>query len=143
MLGNGKKAGVPDWIAVGHAFVAENHDPIAPRVELSGYDITFSDANLFEKSAVASLTKMRGFAIDEMGDKETPEVYLGFVVYAGYTDKLWRWTGQMAGKDIWAKYDLRAEEPKEEQPGLELVPDGDEDSEDIEENDEEGNDFDE
>lgn len=66
---------------------------------------------------------MRGFAIDEMGDAENPDVYLGFVIYTGYTDKLWRWAGQMAGKDIWAKFDLRAIEEEATQPGLTLVGD--------------------
>lgn len=144
-LSNGKKSGIPEWIAAAHAFVAENHDRVTPKVELSGYDITFSDESLFEKNAVATLCKMRGFAVDEMGDAENPDVYLGFVIYTGYTDKLWRWGGQMAGKDIWAKFDLRTvEEEKEEQPGLTLVGDDEEEDEIEEEEDTEiDGDFDE
>ena len=129
----GKKAGMPDWVAAALAFVAENHDTVTPDVTLKGFNVEFSDDNLFAKPVQAVKATLRNFVINEQGEAEKKDVIISFLFYAPYSDKLWRWAGQMSAEDIWAKYEQIAEPEEDEEEGeeeLELVGEDSEDTED-------------
>lgn len=122
MVLSGKKtAGMPDWLAQAYEFVAKSHDTVTPEVQLSGFDVTFSADHLFgDRVVLAPKCQLRGFEITEIGDSENPDVALLFSLYAPFSDKLWRWCGQMGGEEFWARFeqvdDAEQEEEEEEEP---------------------------
>ena len=119
-LTNAKLAGTPDWIAEAFEFVSKSHDTVTPEKTLLGFDIEFSAEQLFEKSVLASKCSLKNFVIAENGDAEAPDVYLGFMIYTPYSDKLWRWCGQMSGEEQWGKF-VQVEIPEEDDDNLTLV----------------------
>jgi excinuclease ABC subunit A len=112
-------------------FVAQSHDIVTPQVELSGFDINFSDDHLFAKGASASKCDLRKFVIMETGPSEEPDGEMQFVIYAPFTKSLWNWCGQYAGEEFFAEFNAVA---VEEAAGgdLELVGDEEPDEEDEE-----------
>jgi hypothetical protein len=133
-----KQGGVPEWITNAYVFVAKNHDTVQSDVDLKGYDITFSDDNLFDKAGVkATKCDMRLFVIEEAGDAEEPDIQMTFVIYAPFTTNLWKWCGQMVGEEFWAKFEAVAPEPEEEGDDLELESDEESSGSEPEEGEEE------
>ena len=125
-----KMAGTPEWITNAMTFVAQSHDIVTPQVEFSGFDIHFSDDNLFDKDgAKAPKCQLKGFVVLESGNQETPDVDLQFVIYAGYSSALWRWCGTMGGQEFWASF-VQTVEPAED---LELTGEDEEEEEPEEE----------
>ena len=125
-LSGGKIVGMPDWITAAMTFVAQSHDIVTPQVELSGFDINFSDDNLFAKGATASKCDLRKFVIMENGPSKEPDVEMQFVIYAPFTKSLWNWCGQYAGEEFFAEFTAVA---VEEAAGGDLELTGDEEEE--------------
>ena len=122
-------AGMPDWVTNAMTFVAQSHDIVTPQVELSGFDIAFSDDNLFaEAKAKASKCQLRKFVVMETGDEEQPDVEMQFVIYAPFSRGLWAWAGQYGGEECWAQF-TQVEEPEAAGGGLELTGDEPDDEE--------------
>jgi hypothetical protein len=119
----GRKAtGTPEWITNAMTFVAQSHDIVSPVVEFGGFDIAFSDDNLFENGAKASKCQMKSFVVQEVGNSETPDIDLQFVIYSPFSTALWKWCGQMGGEEFWASF-VQVDEPEKE---LELAGDDNE-----------------
>ena len=127
-LSGGKVAGMPDWITNAMMFVSQSHDIVTPQVELSGFDIAFSDDSLFAKEVKIPKCQLRKFVILETGDSESPEVEMQFAIYAPFATKFWNWCGQMGGEEFFAQFtqvieessedlELSADEPEEEEEG--------------------------
>ena len=129
-LNGNKPVGTPDWITNAMTFVAQSHDIVTPQVELSGFDISFSDDTLFAKEVSANKCDLRKFVVMETGDAEEPDIELQFVIYAPFSTGLWKWAGQMGGEEFWAKF-TQVAEPEEAGGDLELT--GDEPEEEEEE----------
>lgn len=131
-LSTQKQTGTPEWIAAAHEFVAKNHDSVTPQVDFKGFDINFSTENLFHPEGIsASKCQLRSFLVTEVGDSEQPDVVLTFLVYMPFSTVLWEWLGQVAGDEVWARFEQieQAEEGDEDQ--LELS--SEDDAEDAEE----------
>lgn len=135
-LSTQKLSGTPEWIAAAHEFVAKHHDPVSPVAEFKGMDISFATENLFNAGVSQAVKcQLRSFQIKEMGDSEEPDVVMTFAIYAPFSTDLWDYLGQMAGDDIWAKFEQSIPDP-EEVDDLELS--GEEDAaEDVEDDSEE------
>lgn len=130
-LSGQKQAGTPEWISAAHVFVAQNHDPVSPQVEFSGFDIAFSSENLFgENASLASKCQMKKFVVTEQGGEDDAEVVLNFLVYAPFSTGLWEWAGQMIGDDVWAKFE------QIEAPDEDLLLTGEDEEEETEEEEE-------
>src|SRR5271157_5222409 len=126
-----KPVGTRDWILAAMSFVAQSHDTVQVAVELSGFDIEFSDDTLFnDAKAKAQKCQMRGFVVEECGDSENPHVEMGFLIYAPFSTGLWKFCGQMGGDEIWAKF-TQVDEPEPED--LELTSDEEEEEPEVEE----------
>ena len=105
-LSGKKMQGMPTWIAEALAFVEKSHDAVSPEVKFAGFDISFSGDSLFgEKQVTAQKCQMRGFEIAPYGDSENPDVGMTFSVYMPFSDKLYRFLGQNAGEDIYARFE--------------------------------------
>jgi len=121
------KAGAPDWVTNAMVFVSQSHDIVSPQVEFSGFDIVFSDENLFaEAKARAQKCQLRSFVIQEAGESENPDVEMQFLIYAPFSRGLWQWCGQMGGEEFWAQF-TQMDEPDAED--LELTGDDEEEEE--------------
>lgn len=109
-LDGSKPAGTPDWITNAMTFVAQSHDVVSPQVEFKGFEILMNDDNLFEEAKTrAQKCSMRGFVVHECGDGESPDVEMAFLVYAPFSDRLWRFCGQMGGEEFWMQFTQVAE----------------------------------
>lgn len=126
-----KVAGTPEWIANAMTFVGQSHDIVTPQVDLSGFDVAFSDDTLFEAKATAVKSQLRKFTILETGDSESPDIEMQFSIYAPFSTELWKFCGQMGGEEFWAKF-TQVVEPEAEGGDLELTADDDETEEEPE-----------
>jgi len=123
------KAGAPEWVTNAMVFVAQSHDIVSPQVEFSGFEIAFSDDNLFDEAkAKAQKCQLRSFVIQEGGESENPEVEMQFLIYAPFSTGLWKWCGQMGGEEFWAQF-TQVDEPDSEPEDLELTGDEEEEEE--------------
>ena len=114
------KAGAPEWVTNAMVFVAQSHDIVSPQVEFSGFDIQFSDDNLFDEAkAKANKCQMRGFVVQEAGESENPDVEMQFIIYAPFSTALWKWCGQMGGEEFWAQF-TQVDEPEADEEEFEL-----------------------
>jgi hypothetical protein len=114
------KAGAPEWVTNAMVFVGQSHDIVSPQVEFSGFDIQFSDDNLFDEAkAKANKCQMRCFVIQEAGDSENLDIEMQFLIYAPFSTALWKWCGQMGGEDVWAQF-TQVEQPEEDDEEFEL-----------------------
>lgn len=141
-LSTQKTTGTPEWISAAHEFVAKNHDAVTPKVDLRGFDISFSTENLFHPLGIlAAKCQMRSFIISEMGEAEAPDIMLTFTVYTAFSTSLWDWLGQMAGDDVWARFDqIETPEEEEDEDQLSLTSEDDEDEEEEDEEEDENGD---
>lgn len=136
-LSTQKTSGTPEWISAAHDFVAKHHDPVSPVAEFKGMDISFATENLFNAGVSQAVKcQMRSFEIKEMGDSEEPDVVMTFAIYAPFSTNLWDYLGQMAGDDIWAKFEQSIPDEEEGEDELELTTE-DDDSEESEDSEDE------
>lgn len=127
-LSGQKIAGTPEWIANAMTFVGQSHDIVTPQIDLSGFDVAFSDDTLFEAKATAVKAQLRKFTILEAGDSESPDIEMQFSLYSPFSTVLWKFYGQMGGEEVWAKF-TQVVEPRAEGGDLELTGDEDEQEE--------------
>jgi len=62
-----KMSGTPEWITNAMTFVQQSHDIVSPLVEFKGFDIHFSDDNLFDKEG-AKGSQVRDEVVRRAGD---------------------------------------------------------------------------
>jgi hypothetical protein len=110
-----RMTGVPEWIVDAQTFVEKNNDTVTPDVDFKGFEINFSDDSslLSEAKVNAQKCQMRGFVIQPSGDSEDPVVEMQFLIYAPFSDRLWRFCGQYGGEEFWARF-TQVEEPEED-----------------------------
>ena len=134
-LNGNKPVGTPEWVMNAAEFVAKSHDVVTPQVELSGFNLSFTDdQSLFEDSkAQAQKCQLQKFVISEFGDSEDPEVQMTFTIYAPFSSALLKFCGQMAGQEFWARFDQiedeEAEEAEDDSDQMELEEDEEEPAE--------------
>ena len=134
MLSGQKTTGMPEWMEHAFEFVAKNHDPVTPQIDLRGFDLEFSADNLFgPKTVKTTKAQLRGFFVQEVGEAENADVVLQFLVYAPFSGRLHSWIGQMAGEEIWMKFEQMEEQEDEGEGDLELSGEPEEEPEQEEE----------
>ena len=77
---------------------------------------------------------MRSFSVEEFGDAENPEIVLNFFVYTTFARGLWKWVGENAGEEVWARFEqIETEKSAAEEDALALTGESEEEETDDEE----------
>jgi hypothetical protein len=106
-------ASAPDWASEAYAFILKSHDTVRPAHEFEAMSLSFSADQLFGHKVVqGAAVSLKGFEIAEDGAGEDADVAVTFTAEVAFADGLWRWLGQMQGKDFYAKFEQVVEAPK-------------------------------
>ena len=112
-------ASAPDWASEAYAFILKSHDTVRPSHEFEAISLSFSADQLFGHKVVqGAAVSLKGFEIAEDGGGDDPEVRATFTAEVAFADGLWRWLGQMQGREFYAKFEqvTEAEKPSADAP---------------------------
>lgn len=101
------ETGYPDWLADARDFVMKHGQVVKPAEIIACCNVTMRDEQLFQNTPIeAPKARISHFSVEQMGDSEDPETVLKFQIMAPFSTDLCRWSGQMAGEEFDAIYDL-------------------------------------
>lgn len=106
--------GMPSWLGEAYTAATNFAREMCPEIE-NVSDIALAFANdgsskttgeLFDNpNAKAPNSEMKNFAVLRVGDPDgDPEVELHFKVYMPFARDLWRWVGEMGGKEVFMAF---------------------------------------
>lgn len=106
--------GMPHWVAEAYDAVSKFAREMSPEIEgMSDIALAFANdggsktpGELFENpNAKAPNSELKNFSILRVGDPDgDPEVELQFKVYMPFARDLWRWVGEMGGKEVYMAF---------------------------------------
>lgn len=106
--------GMPGWVAEAFYAVSKFAKEMSPEVsQVSDISLAFANegkqkttGELFENpNAKAPNSEMKNFTVLRVGDPDgDPEVELQFKAYMPFARELWRWVGEMGGKEVYMAF---------------------------------------
>lgn len=98
-------SGSPDWASEAYTYVAKHSDVVRPQYEFEALDLEFSADQLFGHKVVkGAAASLRGFEVFRSGEGEDADIIVTFTAETTFADGMWRWLGQMQGKDFYARF---------------------------------------
>jgi|GEM_PF-2866979 len=134
--------GMPDWLGEAYTAVSKFAREMSPEIEQVA-DLTLAFVNeksskttgeLFEHpSAKAPSCELKAFKVERVGDpNEDPEVELHFKAYIPFSRDIWRWVGEMGGKEVFMAFPstlgkaVAVSKPDDQPKLIETAPDAEE-----------------
>jgi hypothetical protein len=132
-----KVTGFPDWLADARDFVMKTGEVVRCTQTIDYCNVIMTEQQLFGPSPIeAPKAKLSHFIVENMASEEDPETVVKFQMVCGFSTDLLRWTGQMAGEEFDASFEVTDAPEEEEESDDEGEAEADAAAEEPEEDDE-------